>query len=55
MVFFFFPLGKKGSFPVAGQDMGGRDFLSRERELPEFVIRNNNNNQMMIGKLSLRG
>lgn len=35
--------------------MGGRDFLSREWQLPEFVIKNNNNNQTMIGKLSLRG
>lgn len=51
----FFPFGDKRSFPVSGQDTGGRDFLLRERELPEFVIKSNNNNQVMTGKLSLRG
>lgn len=39
---------------MVGQDTGGRNFLSREPDLPEFVIKNNNN-QIMIGKLSLRG
>lgn len=55
MVFFFNPWEKKKKpFPMAGQDTGGRNFLSREPELPEFVIKNNNK-QIMIGKLSLRG
>lgn len=53
--FFLIPGKKKTKpFPMAGQDMGGRNFLSREPELPEFVIKNNNK-QIMIGKLSLRG
>lgn len=51
----FLCLGNKTSFPMVGQDTGGRDFLLREWELPEFVIRNNKYDPMMIDKVLLRG